>query len=318
MQRIIKKPLKPNGFRGFWSEWRDSNSRHPGPKPGALPTGPHPDTDGIIHEQEKKSNQNLSASREKTEKGRPFGRPFFSQQGQYKGKNNGGQQACHHQGEAGCGAGQVADGCGTGGADDMAGGAEGHALGHGVCDPENFAPATAQNIGQDAGDDDHSGGDGGQAAAHFTQGRADGGGDGFGQHGHDQCAVDSGKQAPQQHHTQAADGAGGNADHNCGQIAPQGLKMLVHGNGQTHGTGGQQPGHFAHTCLIIGVFEAAQDHESKNQHHSDEGGIGDGGPQLLLEQQADLVSAQGDEDGQNADGKKLSHDCHPAFRKVPG
>ena len=26
----------------FWSEWRDSNSRHPGPKPGALPTGPHP------------------------------------------------------------------------------------------------------------------------------------------------------------------------------------------------------------------------------------------------------------------------------------
>ena len=27
----------------IWSEWRDSNSRHPGPKPGALPTGPHPD-----------------------------------------------------------------------------------------------------------------------------------------------------------------------------------------------------------------------------------------------------------------------------------
>ena len=29
--------------RFSWSEWRDSNSRHPGPKPGALPTGPHPD-----------------------------------------------------------------------------------------------------------------------------------------------------------------------------------------------------------------------------------------------------------------------------------
>ena len=27
----------------YWSEGRDSNSRHPGPKPGALPTGPHPD-----------------------------------------------------------------------------------------------------------------------------------------------------------------------------------------------------------------------------------------------------------------------------------
>ena len=33
--------IKP--FLHFWSEWRDSNSRHPGPKPGALPTGPHPD-----------------------------------------------------------------------------------------------------------------------------------------------------------------------------------------------------------------------------------------------------------------------------------
>ena len=29
--------------RFSWSEWRDSNSRHPGPKPGALPAGPHPD-----------------------------------------------------------------------------------------------------------------------------------------------------------------------------------------------------------------------------------------------------------------------------------
>ena len=32
-----------NDYKGRWSEWRDSNSRHPGPKPGALPTGPHPD-----------------------------------------------------------------------------------------------------------------------------------------------------------------------------------------------------------------------------------------------------------------------------------
>ena len=28
----------------FWSEWRDSNSRHPAPKAGALPTALHPDT----------------------------------------------------------------------------------------------------------------------------------------------------------------------------------------------------------------------------------------------------------------------------------
>ena len=39
-----KKCYKPQKrFIAFWSEWRDSNSRHPGPKPGALPTGPHPD-----------------------------------------------------------------------------------------------------------------------------------------------------------------------------------------------------------------------------------------------------------------------------------
>ena len=36
-------PPRSAGGVGFWSEWRDSNSRHPGPKPGALPTGPHPE-----------------------------------------------------------------------------------------------------------------------------------------------------------------------------------------------------------------------------------------------------------------------------------
>ena len=28
---------------GFWSEWRGSNARSPGPKPGAIPTSLHPD-----------------------------------------------------------------------------------------------------------------------------------------------------------------------------------------------------------------------------------------------------------------------------------
>ena len=41
--RGYKNPLKGTLSEDFWSEWRDSNSRHPGPKPGALPTGPHPD-----------------------------------------------------------------------------------------------------------------------------------------------------------------------------------------------------------------------------------------------------------------------------------
>ena len=40
------KEISRNGIKPFlliWSEWRDSNSRHPGPKPGALPAGPHPE-----------------------------------------------------------------------------------------------------------------------------------------------------------------------------------------------------------------------------------------------------------------------------------
>ena len=43
LNQSMQNPLTTEAVRGFWSEWRDSNSRHPGPKPGALPTGPHPD-----------------------------------------------------------------------------------------------------------------------------------------------------------------------------------------------------------------------------------------------------------------------------------
>ena len=42
-QRKVKTASFQHENWRFWSEWRDSNSRHPGPKPGALPTGPHPD-----------------------------------------------------------------------------------------------------------------------------------------------------------------------------------------------------------------------------------------------------------------------------------
>ena len=38
----VKKPLKSDDFRGFWSEWGDSNSRHLAPKASALPTALHP------------------------------------------------------------------------------------------------------------------------------------------------------------------------------------------------------------------------------------------------------------------------------------
>ena len=50
---------RKNCVPSTWSEWRDSNSRHPGPKPGALPTGPHPDTWGIIHDIFEKSNHKM-------------------------------------------------------------------------------------------------------------------------------------------------------------------------------------------------------------------------------------------------------------------
>ena len=35
--RALLKPGMPNLIGWNWSGWRDSNSRHPGPKPGALP-----------------------------------------------------------------------------------------------------------------------------------------------------------------------------------------------------------------------------------------------------------------------------------------
>ena len=38
-----KNPLKSIDFRGFWSEWSDSNARPREPKSRALPTALHPD-----------------------------------------------------------------------------------------------------------------------------------------------------------------------------------------------------------------------------------------------------------------------------------
>ena len=46
----VKKPLKSDDFRGFWSEWGDSNSRHLAPKASALPTALHPDIQFFLHE----------------------------------------------------------------------------------------------------------------------------------------------------------------------------------------------------------------------------------------------------------------------------
>ena len=43
LQKEKERKYRINTSVPIWSEWRDSNSRHPGPKPGALPTGPHPD-----------------------------------------------------------------------------------------------------------------------------------------------------------------------------------------------------------------------------------------------------------------------------------
>ena len=38
-----KNPLKSTDFRGFWSEWGDSNARSLEPKSSAIPTSLHPD-----------------------------------------------------------------------------------------------------------------------------------------------------------------------------------------------------------------------------------------------------------------------------------
>ena len=64
------KEISRNGIKPFlliWSEWRDSNSRHPGPKPGALPAGPHPEncitsSDGCQNYPRWKANENYTRS----------------------------------------------------------------------------------------------------------------------------------------------------------------------------------------------------------------------------------------------------------------
>ena len=40
---LCKNPKWQKAISGFWSKWRDSNSRHPAPKAGALPTALHLD-----------------------------------------------------------------------------------------------------------------------------------------------------------------------------------------------------------------------------------------------------------------------------------
>ena len=37
------------GYLCYWSEWRDSNPRHPAPKAGALPTALHPGNIKLWH-----------------------------------------------------------------------------------------------------------------------------------------------------------------------------------------------------------------------------------------------------------------------------
>ena len=71
------KEISRNGIKPFlliWSEWRDSNSRHPAPKAGALPTALHPDTGGIIQDNIGKSKGFLA---EKGLRLQPFFRKFI-------------------------------------------------------------------------------------------------------------------------------------------------------------------------------------------------------------------------------------------------
>ena len=44
----------------FWSEWRDSNSRHPAPKAGALPAALHPGTMGHYTPPRRKNQSNFA------------------------------------------------------------------------------------------------------------------------------------------------------------------------------------------------------------------------------------------------------------------
>ena len=48
-QKEKERKYRINTCVPIWSEWRDSNPRHPAPKAGALPTALHPDEYEIVY-----------------------------------------------------------------------------------------------------------------------------------------------------------------------------------------------------------------------------------------------------------------------------
>lgn len=226
-----------------------------------------------------------------------------------QGQEHGGEQTGHHQGQAADGSRQGTDFVGFGGADDVPAGTEGHTLGDRISDAEDAAEGRTHDVGENAGKDNGGGGDAGHAARHFTEGNADGGGDGFGHQGNGQLLLEAEDHAAKQHHCKAGNGTGCHTGGNGGQIFLQQLELLIHGNCQTDGGRRQQPGQGAHAGLIRLHGAAGGGQEQKHQHHGGEDGIQQGRLQLLLEFLTQKESDKGQRQGQNTNGKQLSHAC---------
>ena len=95
------------------------------------PTALHPDTDGIIHDENGKSNHNLRfrpGIRFAIKRGGCDPSPIHLQQLAKQGEDDGGQKTGHHQREAADCASQFADFVGSCGTNDVTGSAEGHTL----------------------------------------------------------------------------------------------------------------------------------------------------------------------------------------------
>ena len=97
-----------------------------------------------------------------------------------EGQQNGGDKSGDGQGKAADRAGQLTHFRCLGGADHVGCGAEGNTLGNLILQPEQPAQERANDIAENAGDSDGSGGDGANAADFLAEGNADGSGDGLG------------------------------------------------------------------------------------------------------------------------------------------
>ena len=150
-----------------------------------------------------------------------------------KWHQKGGQDTGQDQAEAADGPLDLSDLVSLGSADDVRGGAEGSALGHGIAYMEEFAHKLSEDVSQDSRGYDHRHSDGTDTAEGFCHRSADGCGHTFRKQGNGKGPVQMEKQAEAAHHKEAAESPADYPDDNGRKIFLQHLYLFVKGEGQT-------------------------------------------------------------------------------------